>query len=408
MNRIEKIILKARDTLADPRGERWSNERLLRLLDEAQKDLCRRAKVLRKSVEFIVFDNKAVYDMPEDFLLLDSALLNDTPLNLVGHQDLNTKVDKWETKRGRVTSVVFDKQLRGKIRLYPIPDYDNENRFTVVPSFNSYDYAKVRQPYGVVARISQGGEFTDGVFGVTTNISSLFQWQEEFGMPYVIQKDYLMKSTYGFVSDIILDSTPKHEITNSNLGVVTSVDGFEIDKFGAITNVTTTPELNLRFSDTYGESVDFSISGRLGFLTHFVNYGFIATLCNGEFSSEYGLDVKFETPSKEDIVFESDYGITESIILTTNVLKVFYIKKPAEIVDFDSVIEIDECFDNALKYYICGKALRDDKDTQNRAIGNEELSFYERELVEAVNDDMKDFTRSGGGIYEVAYNGGFL
>ena len=47
MSRISSIIIRTRDTLADPEGDRWSDERLLRLIDEAQKDICRRAKLLR-------------------------------------------------------------------------------------------------------------------------------------------------------------------------------------------------------------------------------------------------------------------------------------------------------------------------------------------------------------------------
>lgn len=405
MTRVEKILLRVRDTLADPNGERWSNARLIRLLDEAQKDLCRRAKVLRSTAEFVVFDGKAFYDMPEDFLLLDIALVNNTPIPLIGHQDLNKTVDKWELNKGKVTNVVFDKQLRGKIRLYPIPDYGRKNTFTIVPAFNSYAYAKVRQPYGVVARVAQGGEFTNSAYGFTTKITSLLQWQEDFTTPKVVQQEYKMMSDFGVTTDIILDKTPENEIVNENLGVVTGVTGFKTDKFGAVSDVAVTPELPIRFNDYYGESVDFSVRGKLGYITHFVNYGLIADITNSKFSSEYGFVSNFEIPNKEDIVFDSNYGVTESVVLVDNILKIFYIKKPADIVDFSSKIEVDECFDNALKYYVAGKAFRDDIDAQNRALGDEELRFYERELIEAKSDDELDFTRNNSVQYETTYGG---
>ena len=41
MARIEEILVRVRDTLSDPNKERWSDERLLRLMDEAQKDVAK-------------------------------------------------------------------------------------------------------------------------------------------------------------------------------------------------------------------------------------------------------------------------------------------------------------------------------------------------------------------------------
>ena len=177
MTRIEKILIRVRDTLADPKGERWSDERLLRLLDEAQKDLCRRAKLLRSKTSFIVFDGQEYYKMPEDFMLLDKVYINEEPIPLVGHTDLDNKYSKWDSMRGIVSGVVYDKQMRGNIRLFPIPDYSNGDRFKVVPSYNSYYYGKVKGSYGVIANISEAGQFTNGVYGVTSEVTGIFQWQ---------------------------------------------------------------------------------------------------------------------------------------------------------------------------------------------------------------------------------------
>jgi len=58
------VILRARDTLADPAGHRWDDNRLLRLLDEAQTTICFRAKVLRDSTSIVVHPNQANYSLP--------------------------------------------------------------------------------------------------------------------------------------------------------------------------------------------------------------------------------------------------------------------------------------------------------------------------------------------------------
>lgn len=404
MTRVEKILTRARDTLGDPDKTRWSDERLLRLLDEGQKDLCRRAKLLRAKTEFIVFDGKSYYEMPEDFLLLDKVTINNDPIPLIGHTDLDVRVPKWELQRGAVKNVVYDKQLRGKIRLFPIPDYKNSDILRVVPSYNSYYYGKVRQKYGVIANIAQPGQFTDGRYGVTVGITGIFQWQEDFDMPKVIVKEYKMSSKFGVTEQIIIDTTPKYSV-DPEFGCVTSVTGFETDIYGAITDVGGV-DYNIKFTSVTGEGVAFNIFENIGYFTHFVKNGEIADVCDGSINSPYGFTADLETLNAKDVVFEDSFGIATSITYIRNQMVVFYIKKPTDIVDMNSVIEIDDCFDAALKYYVVGMAFRDDVDTQNRTLGSEELSLYERELQEAVSDGTMDFTHNNNVQYEVVYNGG--
>ena len=104
--------------------------------------------------------------------------------------------------------------------------------------------------------------------------------------------------------------------------------------------------------------------------------------------------------------FSSTEGTITNVTETDTKLTVYYIKKPNTITSVDDELEIDDTFDAALKYYIVGKALRDDMDTMNRTIGNEELQFYIRELEEAIKDDMHDFVRAGK-VYRTHYIGAF-
>lgn len=406
MNRIEKILLRVRDTLADPNGERWSNERLIRLLDEAQKDICRRAKLLRAKTQFIVFDGQEYYQMPDDFLLLDKVYINNQPIPLVGHTDLDAQWDKWDTLKGRVSGVIYDKQRRGKIRLFPIPDYANGDRFKVVPSYNSYYYGKVRGSYGVVANISDAGQFTNDVYGVTTDITGIFQWQESFlDMPKVVVKAYKMQSKFGLVNSIVLDYTPEYSVS-PEFGTISFVSGADIDVYGIVTGVDGVEGYDVNFTDTTGEGVSFGIFEKPGFLSVFPKRGMIVDICNAVSLENVGFISQIELPDKKDVVFSSPYGLAYEATIIKNMMEVFYIKKPADITGLDSKIEIDDCFDIALKYYVAGKAFRDDIDAQNRALGAEELQFYERELAEAKSDDKLDFTRNNSVQYETIYGGG--
>lgn len=405
MTRIEKILIRVRDTLADPKGERWSTARLIRLIDEAQKDICRRAKLLRSKTQFIVFDGQATYTMPEDFLLLDKVYINNEPIPLTGHTDLDKAYGRWDSLKGRVSRVVYDKQMRGEIRLFPIPDYCNGNRFEVVPSFNTYYEGKIRGAYGVVANISNAGQFTDGVYGVTTSVTGIFQFQDsETGTPEVIVKEYKMESKYGLANSIILDYTPKYTV-DPDFGAITYVDGMDIDVYGITTSVEGITDYNVNFTDTRGEGVLFNIFEKPGYFSVFNNRGMIADICHSKFNDNTGFITQIDLPDKRNVIFSSPYGLAHTATLVQNIMEVLYIRKPADIEDITSELEIDDCFDSALKYYVTGKAFRDDISAQNRSVGAEELQFYERELQEALSDDELDFTRNNSVQYETSYDG---
>lgn len=268
MGRLENIILKVRDTLADPNGERWPDTRLLRLVDEAQKEICRHAKLLRTKITFPIYLNEANYTLPDDLLLLDRVLYNNQVIPLKSHLQLDNEVDGWEGEFGKVEAVVFDKQNRGIIKLYKIPsELEGKDTYTSTTD------------YGVAAEV----------------------------------EGYLLNSDYGLVVDLDI--------------------GYYFD----------------------------------------------------DYNSDYGLLIDWE--------------------VSVDYLTIYYIKKPIDITSLTDELEIDDAFDNAIKYYVTGKALRDDMDTQNRTVGNEELSFYKEELLHAIKDDEMDFTRNNSKQFYVEYKG---
>lgn len=272
--RVEEILTRVRDTLSDSNKTRWSDDRLIRLIDEAQKDICRRAKLLRDVTTVAVFDGQQTYELPSNVLLLDRVLYNNDNIDLISHLDLDKKDPSWETSIGTPCKLVFDKQNRRYIKLYPIPN-------TTEDSLN-YDFgASVYDLYGIV---------TD-------------------------MEDFLVDSSYGVTTGM---------------------------------------------------------------------YDQDAT------------EISFDTP----------YGVVADFYEVTDELKVYYIKKPDDITSVDDVPEIDSMFDAAIKYYVTGKALRDDMDSQNRKVGSEELAFYDRELKEAMKDDSLDFTRNNNKQFQTEYRGG--
>ena len=141
--RIEEILLRVRDTLADPTGSRWSTERLVRLLDEAQKDICRQTKILKGKALLPIIPGISVYDLPADVNIIDRILFNGQKLSIVSHTDMDAIRSDWETVVSEVLKVdyiIYDKLNQRQIKIYPIP------ASTVDVSLDS--------PYGIMADIN--------------------------------------------------------------------------------------------------------------------------------------------------------------------------------------------------------------------------------------------------------------
>lgn len=82
------------------------------------------------------------------------------------------------------------------------------------------------------------------------------------------------------------------------------------------------------------------------------------------------------------------------------VLKIYYTRKHPKIIDINDKIELDDLTLEPLAHYVAGRALRDNADVQNRAMGNEELQFYMKSLEDYSIEKSKSF---GTRVHEAMY-----
>jgi len=224
--RIEKILLRARDTLADPDKERWSDVRLLRLLSEGQEDVAIHSELLKTSVAIPLVVGQAEYDLPSNcfIILRASTEAHEIPLESYTTMDENARrqiygdntLDSWERDRGfiprsdfdnrqitwedttgsEIEAVIYDNRDPSKIRFFPIPDD------TIAASEYTFENA------GPVVFVG------DELYGVVTNI-------ETPDLP-----DYTFDSPFG-VATSFFDPAIDTEVIDSPFGVVTAVNETE-------------------------------------------------------------------------------------------------------------------------------------------------------------------------------------
>ncbi len=345
MSRISDILLRARDTLADPNGERWSDPRLLRLLSEGQEDIAKQTRLLKGELDIETLAGESVYDLPSDVWLITRASFDGCKLPLHTHHELDELVrtrainqeDVYYSRRGRgsstsdfgfadycweldtgvdVEALIYDRRNADSVKLYPIPIGDEAKLVTVVTS-PGFDYDLLP------------------VDGVATEIEGLCPEIENFD------------TLFGVVTDIIVSTITE---TPSVFGVVVNVtDSVLSSPYGVIVNATST-------SETYNLSSAFGVTA----------------------------------------------GVTT---VDTGVVHLWYIKVPTATLTMDSTLDLASIWDTALKYYLIGHAFDDDYDTKFEAKSAKALTLYERELAIAKKTDALDGVRSSQ--YRTDYRGAF-
>lgn len=128
---LNNIITRIRDTLSDANATRWSDDRLIRLIDEAQKTICRRAKVLRYHVNIVANPDQSTYTLPSDSQIVSRVLYNGKPLKIVSHEQMDDLDSDWNTAKGTPEYAITNKLERGLLKLSPIPNFVENDPFDI-------------------------------------------------------------------------------------------------------------------------------------------------------------------------------------------------------------------------------------------------------------------------------------
>lgn len=109
-------------------------------------------------------------------------------------------------------------------------------------------------------------------------------------------------------------------------------------------------------------------------------YGIFSSLVDYDQSpDEYGVVAYLTDSEIDEEVQTSLYGVVTGVEGSGS-LTVYYSRVPTLPTSINDDIELDECWDAALKFYICGICLRNDVDIANRQMASEEFTLYQREI----------------------------
>lgn len=123
------------------------------------------------------------------------------------------------------------------------------------------------------------------------------------------------------------------------------------------------------------------------------------------FDSLYGVPVSVVDTDVESDSLDTTEGVIGSFSSTKSLI-IYYSRRPADIVEDQINVadpEIDTQWDTALIRYVAGNALIEDVKEQNRSMGREQLTFYDREIGKAEEVAKSDSTSADH--FQTRYNG---
>ncbi len=131
------IITKARFTLSDQDSTRWSDARLISLLNDALLDVALTTRLYNSSGYVELQDNVSIYDVSSFVVKIERVEYLSKPLMLLSFAEMDDRYGTgWQSESsGTPINVIYDLKHSGEFMLHPVPVSDSN---TLVTSNSDY------------------------------------------------------------------------------------------------------------------------------------------------------------------------------------------------------------------------------------------------------------------------------
>lgn len=132
----QDILTNARYVLSDIDSKRWSDDRLLLLLNEAIQDISKFTTLFVETIFYTVQNNVVDIDLSPSVTKIVRAEYLDDTLPLFSFEEMDDKDSAWQTVTGtKVEALVYDKQKNGLLKQYPIVENAHNDLITYVGAY---------------------------------------------------------------------------------------------------------------------------------------------------------------------------------------------------------------------------------------------------------------------------------
>lgn len=238
MTRIAEILTRVRDSLADPRKERWDDARLVRLIDEAQKVIARRFELFRGETLVGLTVDSPMYKLPDDVWRITRASFDHRVVPMMTYDEMDKRDADWMVKEGtKLEAIIFNNRSMNEIRVYPLPSEDFLSvEYEFEPDFGSLDKPVLSDgdTFGVVSDID--GDFDNNFFNFYNIFGVTDQFEGKTGRLFGLISDITdypgrevtFTSPYGILGDAYYFRELRLQYVRDPKTVVTDQDELEL------------------------------------------------------------------------------------------------------------------------------------------------------------------------------------
>ena len=117
---VKDLLHRARHTLSDLTANRWTDERLLILLNEGLNDIAKNTILFVKTGYISLASQQTEYDLSSFATKILRIEYLDEPLAYFSHSEMDKKDSAWQQREGSyLKAYILDKQKEACIKLYP-------------------------------------------------------------------------------------------------------------------------------------------------------------------------------------------------------------------------------------------------------------------------------------------------
>jgi len=138
----KEILEEARQTLSDTGVDRWTDARLISLLNNCLKDLAKNTILFTNTGYAAIVDQVVDFDLSSTVVKIHRIEYDNEPLPFYTFEEMDKKKYNWQLDTGdKPTAIIYNKQNQGQFKIYPIVENAQDDNIV-------FD-----QPYGVITAI---------------------------------------------------------------------------------------------------------------------------------------------------------------------------------------------------------------------------------------------------------------
>ena len=118
---VDTLLIQVRNTIGDQKKTKYTDDRLLELVNEGMTDIVKETHIFRKTTDILVENGITEYILPDDVYFLTRVTQNTNVIPFYSFHEMDEKFGSWweDVEIDCISAIVYDQQDMSNITIYP-------------------------------------------------------------------------------------------------------------------------------------------------------------------------------------------------------------------------------------------------------------------------------------------------